>query len=51
VLDQLRQGSEHTWRDFLSDLASEDLQALLRGLRALARAARRASDETMERVK
>jgi DNA-binding MarR family transcriptional regulator len=51
VLDQLRQGSEHTWRDLLSDVASEDLQALLRGLRALARAARRASDETMERVK
>ncbi|WP_448575167.1 MarR family winged helix-turn-helix transcriptional regulator [Thermomicrobium sp.] len=49
VLDQLRQGSEHTWRDLLSDLASEDLLALLRGLRALARAARRTSDETMER--
>ncbi|MCX7623029.1 MAG: MarR family transcriptional regulator [Thermomicrobium sp.] len=41
LLRQLRQGNEHPWRELLERLSAEDLEALLRGVRALAAAARR----------
>jgi DNA-binding MarR family transcriptional regulator len=43
LLRQLRQGSEQAWRDLLVQLSPEDLEALLRGVRALVSAVRRAS--------
>ncbi|MDW7981378.1 MAG: MarR family winged helix-turn-helix transcriptional regulator [Thermomicrobium sp.] len=41
LLRQLRQGNEQHWRELLTHLAPDDLEALLRGVRALASVARR----------
>ncbi len=41
LLRELRQGNERHWRELLEHVSEEDLSALLRGIRALAAAARR----------
>jgi len=48
LLRQLRQGNEQPWRELLCELSPDDLEALLRGVRALARVVRRT--RTMSRL-